>query len=312
MARKQGGELTSWRVTAYSLGEVANNISFGLTSMFLAVYMTDIAGVPASAAATIYGLTKIWAGFCDLLAGNTVDKFDTRWGHLRPWVLFGGFPLAIVFVLLFSTPAGLSETKAIAWVFLFDAAFQLCYSFINIPYGSLSAAMTQDSTDRSRLSGARSIAASITGVALSAVVAPQFQNTAADNVRLKFTITTAALACVAVAVYIICFLNTREVVPRRPGKIKLSDTFKMLGKNKPLLVLCSGALFFFGSMYTMSAVAMYYARYVLGHATWYTYLALAQAVGTILAARCSPASPWPSASARLMWRWPASPCWPTR
>lgn len=120
------------------------------------------------------------------------------------------------------------------------------------------------------------------------MVAPQFQNTAADNVRLKFTITTAALACVAVALYVICFLNTREVVPRRPGKIKLADTFKMLGKNKPLLVLCSGALFFLGSMYTMSAVAMYYARYVLGHATWYTYLALAQAVGTILAASMLP------------------------
>ncbi|MFZ2261784.1 MAG: glycoside-pentoside-hexuronide (GPH):cation symporter, partial [Luteococcus japonicus] len=275
-------------MVSYALGDVANNISFGLTSMFLMVYMTDIAGVPAAVGGTIYGVTKIWAGFCDLFAGNTVDKFNSRWGHLRPWLLIGGVPLAICFVLLFSTPAGISERTAIAWILLFDAAFQLCYSFVNIPYGSLSAAMTQDSTDRSRLSGARSIAASVTGVALSAVVSPQFQDTAADGVRQKFTITTLALALLALVLYTICFRNTREVVPRSPGKINLGRTLKMVRQNRPLIVLCSGALFMLGSMYTMSAVAMYYSRYVLGHASWYTFLALAQAVGTILVASILP------------------------
>lgn len=78
----------------------------------------------------------------------------------------------MVFVLLFSVPAGLSPVATIAWIFLLDAAFQLAYSFINIPYGSLSAAMTQNSVDRSRLSGARSIASAVTGVALSAVISP--------------------------------------------------------------------------------------------------------------------------------------------
>ncbi|ROR53091.1 MFS transporter [Luteococcus japonicus] len=39
---------------------------------------------------------------------------------------------------MFSTPAGISERTAIAWILLFDAAFQLRYSFVNIPYGSLS------------------------------------------------------------------------------------------------------------------------------------------------------------------------------
>ena len=52
----------------------------------------------------------------------------------------------------------------VAWILLFDAAYQLMYSFVNIPYGSLSAAMTQDPVDRSKLSGARSIAAGVGGV----------------------------------------------------------------------------------------------------------------------------------------------------
>lgn len=185
---------------SYSFGDVANNLSFQMTSMFLMMYMTNIAGVSAAMAGTIYGVTKIWAGFTDLFAGSMVDKPRTKLGTLRPWLMWVSPVIAIVFVLLFSNPLGLTGTAIVAWVLLFDAAFQLAYSFINIPYGSLAAAMTQDGVDRARLSGARSIASSVTGVALSWVVAPVFnqykqinlqapENAATlDEARMKFTV----------------------------------------------------------------------------------------------------------------------------
>lgn len=286
------GTLGNGRVVSYALGDVANNLAFQMTSMFLMVYMTDIVGLSAAAAGTIYAVTKVWAGVADLIAGNTVDKANTRWGRLRPWLLWGSTPLAIMLVLLFSTPAGLTPTQAFVWILLFDAAFQLAYSFVNIPYGSLSAAMTQNSLDRSRLSGARSIGSAITGVALSAIISPQFQGIQElpmEEVRLKFTITCVILGVLAVLLYLVCFLNTREVVPRTPGKSKFSTTMKMVGRNKPLLVLCIGAFFLLGAMFTMNAVAMYYTRSVLGNAGYFTFLMLAQTVGTILAASFVPA-----------------------
>ncbi|NLF91720.1 MAG: MFS transporter, partial [Corynebacterium marinum] len=276
------------RVLTYALGDVANNLTFMMTSMFLTMYMTEIAGLSAGVAGAIYGITKVWAGVADLLAGQTVDRANTRWGRLRPWILFGSTPLAVVFVLLFSTPAGLSGAATVAWIFLFDAAFQLAYSFVNIPYGSLSAAMTQDPVDRSRLSGARSIASSVTGVILSAAIAPQFQDTTADGVRLKFTITCLILGVIAVALYLICFANAREVVPRSPGKISFRSTFVMLKQNRPLLILSLGAFFLLAAIFTMNAVGLYYARYVLGNAAWYTYLMLANSVGTIAVATVVP------------------------
>ena len=61
--------------------------------MFIMVYMTDIVGISAAVAGTIYGMTKIWAGAADLIAGQTVDRFQTKWGRLRPWMLFGSPPL---------------------------------------------------------------------------------------------------------------------------------------------------------------------------------------------------------------------------
>ena len=287
-ATKDRGTLSGGQVFSYSLGDVANNLTFMMTSMFLMVYMTDIAGVSAGVAGAIYGITKIWAGVADLIAGQTVDRTNTRWGRLRPWLLFGSTPLAIVFVLLFSVPAGLSPALTIAWIFILDALFQLAYSFVNIPYGSLSAAMTQDSVDRSKLSGARSIANSLTGVLLSAIVAPQFQDTTGDNIRLQFTLTTAGLGIVAIILYLICFKNAKEVVPRSATPISLKRTVRMIRQNRPLIVLCLGAFFLLASIFMMNAVAMYYSRYVLGNSGYYTFLTLAQVVGTILIASLVP------------------------
>ncbi|CCH88475.1 glucuronide transporter:cation symporter [Modestobacter italicus] len=277
------------RVVGYSLGDVANNVSFMMTSLFLMAYMTDIAGVPAAIAGIIYGVTKIWAGVTDLIAGNTVGRRETKWGRLRPWLIWVSPFLAISLVLLFSTPAGLGPTATIAWVLLFDAAFQLCYSFVNIPYGSLSAAMTENGTDRSRLSGARSIASSMTGVVLSLVLSPQFEDTTADDIRLRFTTATIILAVIALVLYWLCFRSTREVVPAGAGELTLKTTLQMVRRNKPLLVLCLGALFLLGASFTMNAVMLYYARDVLGSATSFTWLYLCQTIGTIAVASLIPA-----------------------
>lgn len=283
------GRMSTGRVVSYSLGDIANNLTFLMTSQFLMVFMTDIAGLGAGIAGTIYAVTKVWAGVSDLIAGQTVDRFTSRWGRLRHWLLFGSAPLAISFVLLFSVPEGWSVTATVAWILIFDALFQLLYSFVNIPYGSLSAAMTQDPVDRSRLSGARSITNSFTGVVLAFLVAPQFEDTTADNFRLQFTVTTIVLGVIAVALYLICFKNTREVVERPADKVTLRRTLSMLRHNGPLLTLCAGAFFLLASIFTMNAVGLYYARDVLGNAGYYAYLMLAQTAGTILMASFVPA-----------------------
>lgn len=282
------------RVVGYAMGDVANNVAFQMTSLFLMVYMTDIAGVSAGVAGVIYGVTKVWAGAMDLLAGNTVGRKQTRHGRLRPWLIGVSPILAISLVALFSAPAALGPMATVAWILLFDAAFQLCYSFVNIPYGSLSAAMTENATDRSRLAGARSIGGAVTGVVLSLVLSPQFEDTTVDGIRMTFTIATVVLAVLALVFYWICFKNTKEVVPAGSGAVNLRTTLAMVRQNKPLIVLCLGALFLLAGSFTMNAVMMYYARDVVGGAGYFTLLFLLQTVGTIAIA-----SVIPRVSARL-------------
>jgi glucuronide carrier protein len=239
-------------------------------------------------AGPIYGVTKVWAGFTDLFAGNTVGRKQTRHGRLRPWLIGVSPLLAISLVGLFSTPAALGPMATVAWILLFDTAYQLCYSFVNIPYGSLSAAMTENATDRSRLAGARSIGGAVTGVVLSLVLSPQFEDTTVDGIRLKFTIATVILAVLALALYWVCFRSTKEVVPAGTGTVTLRTTMAMVRRNRPLIILCLGAFFLLGGSFTMNAVMMYYARDVVGGAGYFTLLFLLQTIGTIAIASVIP------------------------
>jgi glucuronide carrier protein len=143
----------------YGAGDASNNLTFSIVSAFLLIYYTNVAGISAASAGTLLLVVRVWGGFTDLFAGRVVDKTETRWGKFRPYVLFGSVPLLVLLVALFSIPGGLSPGGKLVWAYASYALFSLAYSFVNIPYGSLSAAMTQLPDDRAKLSTSRVIAA---------------------------------------------------------------------------------------------------------------------------------------------------------
>src|SRR3954470_15798761 len=155
-------KLSRGQYLGYAAGDAANNLTFSLASAFLLIYYTDVAGIAAATAGTLFLVIRVWGGVTDLFAGRITDKTNTRWGRFRPYVLFGSIPLLLLNVALFSIPSGLSLSAKVLYAYLTYALFSLAYSFVNIPYGSLSAAMTQVPDERAKLSTARMVASSLT------------------------------------------------------------------------------------------------------------------------------------------------------
>jgi glucuronide carrier protein len=61
----------------YVGGGAANNLTFSLTSMFLLVYSTDVAGIAAGAAGAVLLVCRVWGAFTDILAGRVIDRTST-------------------------------------------------------------------------------------------------------------------------------------------------------------------------------------------------------------------------------------------
>jgi glucuronide carrier protein len=278
--------MRSVQYLGYAAGDAANNLTFSMVSAFLLIYYTDVAGISAATAGTLFLVVRIWGGVTDLIAGRRVDETSTRWGKFRPYLLFGSVPLLLLLVALFSIPSGPSDTAKIVWAYVSYALFQLAYSFVNIPYGSLGAVMTQEPNERAKLSSSRMVATSLTILAIAVVVSPQISG--GGDLQRSLTITTLVFAGIGFALYLWCFATSREVVQRDEEKVSLRDTVGMMRHNRPLVVLCASALLFLTGQFSLQTVAVYYARDVLGNADLYIVMTVVQTVAMIVAGAIIP------------------------
>ena len=265
----------------YGVGDAANNLTFAMISSFLLIYYTDVAFIPAAVVGTLFLVVRIWGGFTDLFAGRKVDQTETRWGRFRPYLLFGSVPLLVLLVAVFTAPTGWSLSAKIAYAYVSYALFQLAYSFVNIPYGSLAAAMTQAPDERSKLSSYRIVFTSLTILLVSVAISPQLESSA--NLQRSLTITTVVFAVMGMVCYLFTFFTSREQVERSSQAVGLKETLSMLRLNRPLIVLCLSCLLFLTGMFSLQTVAVFYARDVLGNADLYIVMTVVGTVAMILA-----------------------------
>ncbi|HEY6747871.1 MAG TPA: glucuronide transporter [Mycobacteriales bacterium] len=281
-ARPTTRKLGLSQYAGYASGDAANNLAFSMTSFFLLLYYTDVVGISAAAVGTMFLVVRFWDAFADLFAGRLVDKAQTRWGKFRPFILFGSVPLLLLSVATFSVPGSLSLSGKHVYMYVSYALLGLLYSLVNIPYGSLAAAMTQSPTERAKLATWRIYGSNLTILMLAFVVAPQIKGS--GNLQRSLTITTLAFVVVGAALYLFTFLTAKEQVQRDVPIVSLRQSFATLRTNRPLIMLCGSGLLFLTGMIAASTVGAFYARDVLGNANMFIWMTLLQTVGTFAVA----------------------------
>jgi glucuronide carrier protein len=269
----------------YGAGDAANNLTFSMTSMFLLLYYTDVVGMAATTVGTLFLVVRVFDGFADLFAGRVVDKTNTRWGRFRPYLLFAAVPLLLLNIAVFTVP-DLGDSGELVYAYVTYLLFGLAYSMVNIPYGSLATAMTQDSVERSKLATYRVFGSNIAILLLAVAVSPQIEGS--DDLQRSLTITTIVIAVIGTGLYLFTFLTSRERVPHSTETPTLRETFAAAKQNKALMVLCGTSVLFLVGWFSLQTVTIYYARDVLGNAGLYIVLVLVQTAGIFAAALLVP------------------------
>lgn len=278
--------LRGWQIAGYGLGDAANNLSFGLGLMFLLHYYTDVAGLSAAAAGSILIGVRIYDAVMDFVAGRIVDRQqrEARSGRLRPFLLWGGLPLLLLNLAVFSVPAGWSMQGKLIWATLSYALAGTAYAFVSIPYGSLASVMTQHPRERARLSAARTLAASLTLIVLAQLIAPAVQTLHGEALQDWLTRTLRWLGLCGGLLYLACFMSVREIVERPVATTDWRLSLITLRGNRPLHLLCAAALCLLAGSASVSASALYFARYVLGDASLFLSLMLGNTLFALLLA----------------------------
>lgn len=114
------------------------------------VFYTDAVGLlPAGVAYLMLGV-RLFDAFNDPIMGSIVDRTRTRWGKLRPYLLFTPIPIGILTVLCFTTISGSYNTKFI-YASVTYVIWSILYTIVDVPYWGLSSALTSDTKKRATL-----------------------------------------------------------------------------------------------------------------------------------------------------------------
>ncbi|MGP6139146.1 MULTISPECIES: MFS transporter [unclassified Jeotgalibaca] len=149
-------------VVGYFFGDLGCNFSFDLVTMYMFLYFTQHVGIRLEHYSLIILISKILDGINDPIIGAIIDRAKPKEtglfpGKFKPWILrFTPF-LAFVAGVMFFDTAGMSYTAKILFCGGGYILWDLFYSFVNVPYGSLSSVMTTKQSERTTLSTARSI-----------------------------------------------------------------------------------------------------------------------------------------------------------
>ena len=258
---------------AYGLGDTACNVVFGMITALLTLFYTDYCGISVVTVGMVMLISRIFDGSSDVIMGIIVNKTKSKWGKARPWILWMSVPYVLCAVAMFCVPHTSSTTIQFWYIFVtYNLCTTVCYTAINVPYGTLSTMMTRSSHERDLLSIVR-MALSPVGKIIAVTFTMPVVKLFGDN-QAAWIKTMSMWCAIALILLIICFVRCKETVnfeaaQQEQPKVPASRALKALLGNP----------YFWATLvlWTVTCVHTtiigtdlpYYCKYVLGNDSWY-------------------------------------------
>jgi Na+/melibiose symporter-like transporter len=177
----------------FGSGDLAQNLIYKTISMYLLFFYTDIFGLEAAHAATMFGVVRAIDVLWDPLVGTFVDKHNPKLGKYRSYLVFAGIPLTVLAILCFwDGMADSNYTVKLIYAYVTYVGMSMLYTLINVPYGALNSSLTRDTDEITVLTSTRMFMANVGGLAVSAgipiLVAVMAGITEVENLPIKMAL----------------------------------------------------------------------------------------------------------------------------
>lgn len=259
----------------YLFGDFGNDFTFIFASTFLMVFYMKVLGIPGAAVGTLFLVARVVDAFTDVTMGRIVDICKPgKDGRFKQWIRRMAGPVAIASFLMYqSSLAGASMTVKVVYMYATYLLWgSICYTGINIPYGSMASAITEKPEERTALSTFRGVGANLAQLVIGVLGPVIIYTTDVDGAQVIrgggsiFPVVAGIFSLCAIICYVICYKCTTERVriekdPNAP-KVTLLQTFATIFSSRAMLGIIGAALFLMLSQLLISGLNMYlYADY---------------------------------------------------
>lgn len=147
--------VTMWTRLFYGFGSIAYGVKDNGFRVFLLIFYNQVVGLPATMVAAAVMTAMLLDCLIDPVIGHWSDNFRSRWGRRHPFMYFSALPVALSFLLLWNPPMDWSQTGQFWYLVTVAVIIRTFITLYEIPSSAMSAELTQDYTERSRMLGWR-------------------------------------------------------------------------------------------------------------------------------------------------------------
>ena len=239
----------------FGSGDLAQNLIFQVTCMYLLFFYTDVYGLDAADVTVMFTVGNVANVIWDPIVGTLIDKHSPKLGKYRAYLVYVGIPLSGFAILCFWN----GFAPSLLYAYISYIAMTLLYTFINVPYGALNSALTRDTNEITILTSVRMFMANCGGLAVGSglpILIAYFTNEQSEGLpkdpKAWFT-TMTIYALVGLALLFFCFSQCKERVvmsKEESENVKVSDLWMEFVHNRPLRIIA----FFFITAFAMMSV----------------------------------------------------------
>lgn len=268
------------------------NLVLTTVTTFILVYLLQYAGISSAGMAVvtiIITVAKIVDAITDPIMGALIDMTRTRWGKLRPYILFSAAPIAALTALMFSVP-DVSEPLQLVYFGVVYLLWGFAYTVCDVPFWGLIGSAFPEPTRRTRVIGnVRAFGAISLGLAtLGMPWLARALSGGGETTGSGWSYAVLLISVIGMSMFLLAFFFTRE----RPSALAQGRlTFRQLGgtliRNTPLLMVLLGSVLGFGR-YIVQAGGAVFVVVAYGDEGLFTLIGAAIIVGMVVSSFTAP------------------------
>ncbi len=247
------------RIT-FPVGSFGRSGIYTIMSMFLLIFYTDAAKLDPIHAGYIILAGRIFDAANDPFMGMLVDRTKSKWGKMRPYLLFSPPFIAVTTIALFYAPCTESYTFNFVYALVTYILWGIAFTVQDVPFWGLSSVITPDEKERTSFLSVGRLGSTAGGI-LPTVIIPVLVG-GSLGLRKGYFVSGVIFALLGSALSLIIFFTAKErVTDSGEERRGFKESVGLIFKNKVLLIVILSSVL--GSTMVMANVSASYIHYYL-------------------------------------------------